>query len=192
MAGHILIDYRITCAMINFDHKPCCPDGENALNIAKLLKKRSSLKKNNLDFLLTKQLDTKIIPMIELSSINDFPKLNEDKIVKKIFLGRFQLKECLSYIQDLVEFEKAFKVTIQALNNKSGKSDEIDFLDSNIIAFQIPSRHKRSLIKKDNLPKKTREKNFDKNFRNNYKVFIQYSPGINNSKAIKGNYLQIF
>ena len=99
--------------MINFDHKPCCPDGDSALKVAKKLETKASIRNNCLQFLLTKQLDTKTIPMIDLSSINDFPKLNQDKIIKHIFLGSFQLKECLSYIQDLIEFGKAFLVSEQ-------------------------------------------------------------------------------
>lgn len=171
--------------MINFDHKPCCPDGDNALEIAKKLKKRASLKTNRLQFLLSKQLDTKIIPMIDLVDIDDFPKLNQDKIVLKIFFGSFQLKQCLSYIQDLVEFGKAFHVTKNAYVNQLESIDSNN-LDSKIVAFQIASRHKRSLIKKDKLPKKTKEKNFEKNFRSSYKVFVQYSPGLNRTKAIEG------
>lgn len=174
--------------MINFDHKPCCPDGENALQIAKKLKKRASLKTNSLQFLLTKQLDTKIIPMIDLVSIDDFPKLNQDKIVQKIFFGSFQLKQCLSYIQDLIEFGKAFHVTKHAYANQSERINSNN-LNYKILAFQIASRHKRSLIKKDKLPKKTKEKNFEKNFRSSYKVFVQYSPGMNRTKAIEGRSL---
>ena len=39
IAGHIQIDYRICCAMINYTHKPCCPDDKNVFKIPKLLKK---------------------------------------------------------------------------------------------------------------------------------------------------------
>ena len=41
IAGHIQIDYRIACAMSNFRHKPCCPDGEKAIKVAKRIKKKS-------------------------------------------------------------------------------------------------------------------------------------------------------
>jgi hypothetical protein len=33
-AGHILIDYRICCAMSNFSMKLCNPDGEASIEIA--------------------------------------------------------------------------------------------------------------------------------------------------------------
>ena len=39
--GHIQIDYRIACAMLNFTHKPCCPDEENGAKIAKRIKEMS-------------------------------------------------------------------------------------------------------------------------------------------------------
>jgi hypothetical protein len=37
---HIQIDYRLACAMINFTHKPCCPDGSNAKELARIIKKK--------------------------------------------------------------------------------------------------------------------------------------------------------
>ncbi len=35
-AGHILIDYKICCAMSNFSMKLCYPDGDDAIEIADL------------------------------------------------------------------------------------------------------------------------------------------------------------
>ncbi len=60
--GHNGIDYRIACAMNNFTHKPLVPDGENMEQIAyKILEKSRSMRKNKLQFLLKKQLDTSLI-----------------------------------------------------------------------------------------------------------------------------------
>ncbi|CAF0923792.1 unnamed protein product [Brachionus calyciflorus] len=74
-AGHIMIDYRICCSMINFDLKPSCPDGENAEKIASKILIRSQKKENDLEFLLGKHLDTKSICPIKISEIVDFPVL---------------------------------------------------------------------------------------------------------------------
>ncbi|CAF1024821.1 unnamed protein product [Brachionus calyciflorus] len=74
-AGHIQIDYRITCAMINFTHKPTCPDKENAKKIAFKLKEKLDFENNLLSGLLKKQFGTKGIFSIDHNSIKDFPKL---------------------------------------------------------------------------------------------------------------------
>ncbi|CAF1131412.1 unnamed protein product, partial [Brachionus calyciflorus] len=92
-AGHIPIDYRIACAMINFSHIPCNPDGEN-LNIAKRIKKKGKIESNKLDFLLGKHFDSKLINSISLEKLNDFPRINEKKLQDKIFFGIFQLRNC--------------------------------------------------------------------------------------------------
>ena len=73
--------------MSNFVHKPVCPDGDNALDIANKIKERIKIKENNLDFLLKKHLNTKMIPQIELSEIEDFPKLTKTELKQDIFLG---------------------------------------------------------------------------------------------------------
>ncbi|CAF1002651.1 unnamed protein product [Brachionus calyciflorus] len=75
-AGHIQIDYRITCAMINFTHKPTCPDKENAKKIAVKLKEKLDFENNLLSGLLKRQFGTKEIFSIDHNSIKDFPKLN--------------------------------------------------------------------------------------------------------------------
>ena len=38
--GHIMIDYRITCAMSNFLHVPCCPDNINSEEIANSIRSK--------------------------------------------------------------------------------------------------------------------------------------------------------
>lgn len=47
--GHIQIDYRIACAMINFFHKPCCPDGKKAKTIANRMKEKAKTTSNHLE-----------------------------------------------------------------------------------------------------------------------------------------------
>ncbi len=69
--GHIQIDYRIACAMINFTHKPCCPDGSNAEELARIIKKKSKLHENNMEHLLSRRFNTKKCIEKQLSSIED-------------------------------------------------------------------------------------------------------------------------
>ncbi len=63
-AGHIQIDYRIACAILNFLHKPCCPDGEQASIIANKMKNKADSKifKNYLGRLLKIRFNTKMVP----------------------------------------------------------------------------------------------------------------------------------
>ena len=103
IAGHILIDYRITCAMYNFKHNACCPDGENATHIAQLMKKNKNIKKNPLLFLLKKRFNTTSISPVKISDINDFPILRRKTLKSKVFMGSFQLRLCKSYLSDLIE-----------------------------------------------------------------------------------------
>ncbi|RNA30700.1 Zinc finger 62 like [Brachionus plicatilis] len=109
-AGHIMIDYRNCCAVINFDFKPSCSDGVNAGKIAKRILKKIEKKQNNLEFLLGKQLDTKEIVPINFSEIDDFPVLKRKTMQNKIFLGSFQLRQAKSYISDLALNPTAFIV----------------------------------------------------------------------------------
>ena len=81
IVGHIQIDYRITCALYNFQHNPCNPDGINGKEVAKRMKKKfKNLKTNPLIFLLSKHLNTKFLEKIKLSEINDFKMLSYPKI----------------------------------------------------------------------------------------------------------------
>ncbi len=41
--GHLQIDYRITCAMLNYLHKSCCADGINSESIANRLNRKGKL-----------------------------------------------------------------------------------------------------------------------------------------------------
>ena len=76
--GHIMVDYRICAAMLNFVHKPVTADGQNARKVAVRIHRQvatSAAQNNPLSFLLNKRLDTKLIKRQNLSEINDFPRL---------------------------------------------------------------------------------------------------------------------
>ena len=77
-AGHILVDYRICCAMANFTMVPCIPDGKHSIEIAKRIKKRCLKKQNKLSSLLKMTLpDFKSQPISDIKSIKDFLQLTK-------------------------------------------------------------------------------------------------------------------
>ena len=73
-AGHILVDYRICCAMVNFSIVPCVPDGKHSIQIAKRIKKRCLKKQNKLSRLLMMNLPESQ-KITNIKSIEDFPQL---------------------------------------------------------------------------------------------------------------------
>lgn len=174
--GHIQIDYRIACAMHNFKYKPCCPDGQNAIQVAKQIVKASKIKENKLAALLTKQLNTADFVQIELSDIEDFPKLEPDVICSRILLGTFQYRLSKSYVADLLEHGVAYSMSSKYISKITNKKlqQELNGNKSKIVAFEIASRHRRGVVKET------------KKLRVNYKVIIQYEPNNNNPESIKG------
>ncbi len=182
--GHIQIDYRIACAMQNFCHKPCSSDGNKAYSVAKRLKERASLTNNSLECIMRKRIDSKLMPCIDLSEIDDFPKLNNKEIQERICFGSFQLKQSKSYMIDVIKQVRAFKLDKKNTSKISDKKlrDYVMQTDSIIIGAEIPSRHKRSKIK---AKKKNNVEKIEK-FKTNYKVFIHYDQNINSFKSIKG------
>lgn len=184
--GHIQIDYRIACAMINFLHKPCCPDGEKASIIAERMKEKSKTEINHLEFFLEKkkQLNTKYIYPIDINEINDFPKLMLKELKEEIFFGSFQYNQSKSYYADIIEEGKAYIVCDELL--KDVLKDKNNFPNSKIIAIEVVSRHRRSETKKET--KKNVCSNRKKQFKNNYKVFIHYISDYNHPNSIKGTF----
>ena len=179
--GHIQIDYRIACAMLNFKHQPCCPDKENVAKISNKLKERMKIKKNPLENFLTKHLNTKAIPEINIDEINDFPKLRQNKLKNEIFLGSFQIKECIKYLNAIMENGKAYFVNKQTMN----QINITNIQNYKLLAVEITSRHKRSENKNFNYS----NQHDTKRFKTNYQVFILYQPDINTTKSIKSKFL---
>ncbi len=152
--------------MANFLHKPINADGQNAVKIARRIRKKTEIKKNKLELLLGKQLNgTTDFPRIDLQSINDFPILRKKKIIRKIFFGTYQFKQSKSYACEVYKNSVAFILDSRSIK----KNFENTSNGSKVIAFLIKSRHSRS----EGNPK-------------NYKVFIQYIPFLNKTKAIEG------
>lgn len=188
-AGHIQIDYRIACAMINYQHKPCSSVEGRAVDLAKKIREKSTINTNNLLFLLNKRLDTKLMIPVQLETVCDFPRLNEDDIKNDILYGSFQLKQSKSYVIDLVLNGRAYVASnnlIKQMTNKQLKKDLIE-KKTKIVAVEITSRHKRS-EKKTNKTVKINQDNLKiKKFKTIYKVFVHYLPNINSSTSIIGN-----
>jgi len=183
--GHIQIDYRIACAMINFCHKPSTSDGNKAYEVAKRLKEKAKIKTNSLESIMKKRIDSKLMNCLDLNKIDDFPKLKKKEIQERICLDSYQLKQSKSYMIDILKKVRAFKVdkkNISRINDQKLRDDLLQ-TDSTIIGAEIPSRHKRSkmkIINKNNAEQKEK-------FKTVYKVFIHYQPNINSFKSIKGN-----
>lgn len=176
--------------MINFNHKPSCPDKENSEKVAKNIRKLAKKKLNKLEDLLTKRLNTKDMIPINLNDINDFPQLRIEDITTDIVQGSFKLRQSKSYIGELVKNGKAYinsdklpknlknitslvnpNLPIQ-LERRKEQNATGSYYDSRIIAVQFLSRFSRG--------EKTHS---TENIRN---VFIQYSPNVHSVNAIKG------
>ena len=168
-AGHIQIDYRIACSMVNFTHKACCADGKNAQQIAIRIKNKAKLNSNHLEFLLSKHLDTKLITPIVISEIEDFVRLTPNKLNKKVFLDSYQQKLAKSYVKDVIVSKNAYIVSDKIFNTNKNIELRSQFKNSKVIVVEISSRHRRSQKKKEieNL------KNEMDKFRNKYKIFLE-------------------
>ena len=80
VVGHIFVDFRIACEMCNLTQVSFNPDGKRSRSVAKPLRKKLNIQKNNLiEFILKKHFDTKAIPSINFFRIDDFPKLSRKK-----------------------------------------------------------------------------------------------------------------
>jgi len=174
--------------MINYTHKPCCPDGEQAQEIAKKIREKTEKEqKNQLEVMLKIRLDTRLMPRIPLSDIDDFPRLSETSIRTDLTFGSFQIEQSKSYLSDLLKFSTAYIIT-EKLGKKLLDSDtsfKIVNKQLKLIAFEITSRHKRS-ENKINIKAENNYRRCSKLFRTTYKTFILYEPFNNVSNSIKG------
>ena len=168
--GHIMIDYRICCAMLNFNMKPCIPDGKHTVEVSKKILKKCKEKINKLESLLEMKF-TSTVKSIQISNIDDFPQLKQSQIRRKITLGSYKLKQSQSYIGQIMEHGEAYFLQPKQIEKHVLHSVVLkDLENSKILAVLIPSRHKRG----------KKSKGLDevnpKNFNIYYKVFIQYVP----------------
>ena len=147
--GHILIDYRICCAMLNFNMKTCNPDGNDSIKIAKTIRKRSLITENKLDSLLKIRFTSTLVS-IDIQSIEDFPKLTLRQLKNIITLGSFKLRQCRSYLDQLINHGKLHLLNHHMIEKYVTDPEVIqDLKFSKLIAVQIPSRHKRGKKNKE-------------------------------------------
>jgi hypothetical protein len=104
---HTLEDFRISAALINRFHKRLFSDKDNPRLIADQMKSRLKTSNKLESILETHGLDRKrkTFKTVEFASIKDFPKLDFNTIKNNITLGSYQLKQSLSYLNDLENIE---------------------------------------------------------------------------------------
>lgn len=164
--------------MINFTIKPCVPDGINTIKIAKSILKRCFKRQNKLESLLQLRF-TSTIPEIDIKSITDFPKLSLREIRAKITLGSFKIRQCQSYMGQIINYSKAFYLENHMIDKYVHEKVKTELRYSKIISVLISSRHKRGLktkAKNNNQNNNTTYEYDPKRFTTAYKVFIQYIP----------------
>lgn len=113
----------------------------------------------------------------------------------KLFYGKYYIRQAKSYLHDVVTYATSSLISENILNVLDLKNFE-KFENSKIIVMQIPSRNKRGLKKEGDSEVTEIETEEEskintpiKKFRDRYKVFIQYVPGLNSPESIKGNNL---
>jgi hypothetical protein len=104
---HTLDDYRIAAALINRFHKRLFSDKDNPRLIVDQMKSRSKTSNKLESILEIHGLDRKrkSFKSVEFASIKNFPKLDFNTIKNNITLGSYQLKQSLSYLNDLENIE---------------------------------------------------------------------------------------
>jgi len=170
--GHILVDYRICCAMANFNLIPSITDSNYTIEIAKRIKRRSLKKQNKLSHLQKMTLpDFKSQTSLDIKSVDDFPQLSLSQFKRYITLGSYKIRQCKSYIDQFIKNGKIFFINEQQLiKHNIHQKVQNEFKETKILAVFILSRHKRG--KK---LKKCETSDCDPvNFTFFYKVFIQY------------------
>ncbi len=211
--GHLQLDYRIACAMLNYLHKPCNSDekkNEDAIfnenrttKLAdRLLKKCQNSKTSILENILSLRLGTAAVPKVKLDDVFDFPKLSKATMVSKLFYGKYYMKQAKSYLADFIKTGWVSRIEDVNLKNHLQYAEavkSIDFEKTRILGMQMISRHRRALTSlriKDikNPEKKQREKGNNtitkkqaghiKTFKNHYQIFVQYIPNLNRSRSI--------
>ena len=158
---------------------------KDAVQIAKSISKRCTKTQNKLESLLDMRF-TKNLVSVNIKTIDDFPQLTLKQLKNRITFGSFKLRQCPSYVGQVIDYGKAYFITEQIIDRYKTHpkiKDELQF--SKIIAVQIPSRHKRG--KKWKQEKNIADHVDPKSFTHCYKVFIQFVPEQNKKINYKPN-----
>jgi hypothetical protein len=184
--GHLQIDYRNLCAILNFNHKPCASDCmREPEKIAERMLSKAVINENQLVKLLKIGLNQ--YPSDKLERINDFPKISKQKLISKIFFGSYYIKQANSYIEDLLRVGRVHYIDDNTLQKNGINLRD----DSKVIAMHLTSRHSRRKHKKVVESKHTdtelrKYENFLRQYATLYKVYVQYVPNYDKTKAIIG------
>ena len=174
--------------MLNYLHKPCSADGENAQIISEKLKNKfKNIKENELEYLLTSvRFGTKKVPPLKLQEINDFPRISEKSMKEDLFFGSYYIRQAKSYLSDIIKYDVCYNIDETLLKSINIERNVKELLiqrlqTAKIIGLELTSRHRRSTKKEDSEEKEETIKKY----RVTYKVFIEYTKNINQSDSIK-------
>jgi hypothetical protein len=189
--GHIMVDYRICAAMLNFTHKCNTSDVSKSKKVAKRINNRLTTYINPLSFLIKRRLDTRLIKKVKLLDIIDFPRLKQKVMETKIFFGTYQFRQSKSYMSELLESDIVYILNENLINTiqDSGFRENLAEITRNsekLVAAEIISRHRHQI--RNHNEQNSRQSD---NFKNVYRVFVRYIPSLNNYKAITGTWKQI-
>ena len=175
--------------MLNFNMKPCIPDGRDSVQIAKRIKKRCLKKQNKLLSLLEMKF-TSTVTSSDINTINDFPKLKLSQIRKRITLGSFKLRQSQSYLEQIILNGQVYFLNKKCIENHVKHPKVLQELNySKIFAVLIPSRHKRGKKWKKHSDLKNDDSVDPKSYNTYYKIFIQYTP-IEISEIMENNHMK--
>ena len=160
--------------------------------VARRMQNQGNVAHNDLEVLLSRQLESSLMNKIELSKVADFPRIKKRRLVKSIFLGSYQLRQCQSYLSDLIQHGHAYSPTINLIKQIENKELKQDLIDgkTKLLAVEITSRHRRSEYKKseekdeEQAPSQKKRRG-PKIFKTTYKVFLEYTPMFNHYSSIK-------
>jgi hypothetical protein len=129
---HSIDDYKIAASIINKYHPRLFSDKDNETLITTNMKDRLYTPNKLEPYIDSINRKKKVFTEIPLNSVTDFPKLKLNDIRDHITLGSYQLKQALTYLNNVNSIEKYTSKT--------------NLIDSNqtLIRTQIKSRHSSS------------------------------------------------
>lgn len=182
-----MIDYRIACAMYNFNHIPCEPDGHDSIYISNQIRDKTNINENPMKFFLKSKLGNRFFNLKTFDDVkNEFPKLTSHEIKKFITYSSFLIRMSYSYVEDLIKDSKVYlnsNLLIDELIDNEFPLQLIQELLRNevkILGIEVIPRYGRS---------HTRNRQGELRFKKIHKVFITYILNRNDPSGIKGNFL---
>ena len=131
MLLHIMDDLKIACALMNCFFVKKQSDVEDGIEIAQEMKK-NLLQKNDLEKYLRRSSKS-LFEKIDISELEDFPKMTADDTKKKITFGCYQINQALSYLAEHFDQKGDFEIRIE----KTTKTDG----EHRIVSSNFYSRH---------------------------------------------------